>query len=164
MKRLLVLISLVVLMPALSMAGGGDGMITKKSKHSVKETIDRLEQALRKKGITIVTRWDHAHGAEKAGIPLRPTELLIFGNPKLGSHFFTSNQTAGLDLPMKALAWKDDHGQVWLTYNDPAYIANRHGIKNRPHIVKKMTGALNKLSDIATGNAQEKHHGKDHHH
>lgn len=110
-----------------------------------------MENVLRKKGIKIATRWSHDKGAKGAGIALRPTELLIFGNPKIGSHFFTSNQTAGIDLPMKALAWKDKNGQVWLTYNDPAYIANRHGINDRAEIKKKMTGALNKLTNVATG-------------
>ena len=151
MKRLLVLLSLVAFIPAMSMAGD-KGLVNKKSSFSVKVTLDRLENVLRKKGITIVTRWNHQAGAKKAAIPLRATELLIFGNPKLGSHFFTSNQSAGIDLPMKALAWKDKKGQVWLTYNDPTYIANRHGIDNRPAIVKKMTGALNKLTNVATGN------------
>lgn len=151
MKRLLVLMSLIAFVPTVSMAGD-QGMINKKSQFSVKVTLDRLENVLRKKGITIVTRWSHHAGAKKAGIVLRPTELLIFGNPKMGSHFFTSNQTAGIDLPMKALAWKDEKGQVWLTYNDPVYIANRHGINDRPAIVKKMTGALNNLTNAATGN------------
>ena len=151
MKRLFVLISLVVLVPIMSIAGD-NGKINKKSHFSVKVTLDRLENVLRKKGITIVTRWSHHAGAKKVGIALRPTELLIFGNPKMGSHFFTSNQTAGIDLPMKALAWKDEKGQVWLTYNDPVYIANRHGINDRPAIVKKMTGALNNLTNAATGN------------
>jgi uncharacterized protein (DUF302 family) len=151
MKRLFILISLVVLVPIMSVAGD-NGMISKKSNFSVKVTLDRLENVLRKKGITIVTRWSHDAGAKKAGIDLRPTELLIFGNPKMGSHFFTSNQTAGIDLPMKALAWKDEKGQVWLTYNDPVYIANRHSINDRPAIVKKMTGALNNLTNAATGN------------
>lgn len=150
MKRLLLVLSIITLVPAMSFAGD-NGMISKKSHHSVKVTLDRLENVLRKKGITIVTRWSHDAGAKKVGIPLRPTELLIFGNPKLGSHFFTSNQTAGLDLPMKALAWKDENGQVWLSYNDPAYIASRHGINDRPEIVKKMTGALNNLTNAATG-------------
>ena len=150
MKRLLVLLSLVAFIPAMSMASD-EGLVNKKSPFSVKVTLDRLENVLRKKGITIVTRWSHHAGAKKAGIPLRPTELLIFGNPKMGSHFFTSNQSAGIDLPMKALAWKDKKGQVWLTYNDPTYIANRHGIDNRPAIVKKMTGALNKLTNVAIG-------------
>lgn len=155
MKRLLVLISLVTLIPAMSMAGE-TGMINKKSQFSVKVTLDRLENVLRKKGITIVTRWSHDEGAKKADIALRPTELLIFGNPKMGSHFFTSQQTAGIDLPMKALAWKDKKGQVWLTYNDPMYIAKRHSINNRPAIVKKMTGALNKFTNVATGNMANK--------
>lgn len=152
MKHLLVIISLFALAPAMSFADPDNGMISKKSAHSVKMTLDRLENVLRKKGITIVTRWSHNAGAKKAGIDLRPTELLIFGNPKMGSHFFTSNQTAGIDLPMKALAWKDEKGQVWLTYNDPTYIANRHGINDRPEIVKKMTGALNNLTNAAIGN------------
>ena len=151
MKRLILLFSLIALVPVMTQAAD-DGMISKKSKFSVKATLDRLENVLRKKGITIVTRWSHDAGAKKAGIDLRPTELLIFGNPKMGSHFFTSNQTAGIDLPMKALAWKDEKGQVWLTYNDPTYIANRHGINDRPAIVKKMTGALNNLTNAATGN------------
>jgi len=154
MKRLLI-ISLIAIIPALASTvsvADEKGMISKKSQHSVKVTLDRLENVLRKKGITIVTRWSHDAGAKKSDIALRPTELLIFGNPKLGSHFFTSSQTAGIDLPMKALAWKDKNGQVWLTYNDPTYIANRHGISDRPAIVKKMTGALNKLTNVATGN------------
>ena len=136
MKHLLVIMSLIALFPVTSMASE-NGMINKKSQFSVKVTLDRLENVLRKKGITIVTRWSHHAGAKKVGIPLRPTELLIFGNPKMGSHFFTSQQTAGIDLPMKALAWKDKKGQVWLTYNDPAYIANRHTITDRPAIEKK---------------------------
>ncbi|VAW94237.1 hypothetical protein MNBD_GAMMA23-2213 [hydrothermal vent metagenome] len=132
--------------------GHEDGLISKKSNYSVKETLDKLEAVLKKKGISIVLRWNHAEKAKGVGIPLRPTELLMFGNPKLGSHMFTANQTAGIDLPLKALAWKDEKGQVWLTYNDPAYIVKRHHIKNRSKIQVKMTGALNKLTNIATGN------------
>ena len=151
MKKLGFVLAIMLGLAGVAMADN-NGMISKKSHYSVKTTLDRLENALRKKGITIVTRWSHDAGAKRVGIKLRPTELLIFGNPKLGSHFFTSQQTAGIDLPMKALAWKDANGQVWLTYNDPAYIAKRHGIRDRPEIVAKMTGALNKLSNIATGN------------
>lgn len=128
----------------------GNGLISIKSVHSVGVTLDRLEALLTKKGITIVARWSHDAGAKKVGIPLRPTELIIFGNPKLGSHFFSSQQTAGIDLPMKALAWEDEQGQVWLSYNDPQYIADRHGIKNRSLIVVKMTAALEALTHAAT--------------
>ena len=133
-------------------AADDNGMITKKSNYSVKETIDRLEGVLKEKGITIALRWSHSDNGNKVGIPLRPTELLIFGNPKLGTNMFTSKQTAGIDFPMKALAWEDEKGQVWLTYNDPSYLAKRHGITDRAEVVKKMTGALNKFSSAATGN------------
>jgi len=143
-------VALLVTLFFMTAANAGDGLVTKKSQFGAKETLDRLEKVLKKKGITIFARVSHTKGAKGVGIELRPTELLIFGNPKLGSHFFTSNQTAGIDLPMKALAWKDAKGQVWLTYNDPQYIANRHGIKDRAEIVKKMTGALNKLTNVAT--------------
>lgn len=129
-----------------------DGLITIKSANSVKQTIDKLENVLRSKGITIVTRWSHDERAKSVGIDLRPTELLIFGNPALGSHFFTSEQTSGIDLPLKALAWEDAEGDVWLSYNDPAYITNRHDIDNRAQIVQKMTGALQKFSAIAVSN------------
>ncbi len=131
-----------------------DGLITKKSQFGPGETLDRLEVLLEGKGITVFARINHTQGAEGVGIDLRPTELLIFGNPKLGSHFFTSRQTAGIDLPMKVLVWEDVDGQVWLTYNDPQYIAGRHGIKDRDAIVKKMTGALDSLTNAAT-RAQE---------
>ncbi len=150
MKRYLLIGLMLLLVAPLSMASGNNGLISIKSTHSVSATLDRLESLLRKKGITIVTRWRHDAAAKKVGIPLRPTELLIFGNPKLGSHFFTSEQTAGIDLPMKALAWQDKNGQVWLTYNDPQYIADRHGIKNRTGIVRKMTAALKKLMHAAS--------------
>ena len=154
MKKIL-LLAIMMMMGSMAVADSmavddNNGLISKKSHHSVKVTLDRLENILKKKGITIVTRWSHDAGAKKAGIPLRPTELLLFGNPKLGSHMFTSNQTAGIDLPMKALAWEDEKGQVWLSYNDPQYIAGRHGISNRAEVVKKMTGALNKLTNVAT--------------
>jgi len=152
-KILTVAVALFALLAVQAPAHAGpDGLITKQSKYSVKVTLDKLEAVLKKKGITIVTRWSHDAGAKKAGIDLRPTELLIFGNPKLGSHMFTSKQTSGIDLPMKALAWQDADGKVWLSYNDPAYITKRHGINDRDKVKAKMTGALNKLTNVATGN------------
>jgi uncharacterized protein (DUF302 family) len=148
MKRLSLIILSFCLLP-IAWADNVPGLIVKPSPYSVASTIDRLEDALKKKGITIVTRWNHAAKAKDVGIPLRDTELLLFGNPKLGSHMFTSKQTAGIDLPMKALAWKDEKGQVWLGYNDPQYIADRHGIDNRAEVIAKMQGALDKMSDAA---------------
>ncbi|HDP89818.1 MAG TPA: DUF302 domain-containing protein [Thioalkalivibrio sp.] len=143
-----ILIALLLLVPIASLAAD-NGLVTKPSPHSVSQTLNRLEAALEARGITIVTRWSHDAGARRAGMALRPTELLLFGNPALGTHFFTSAQTAGIDLPMKALAWEDADGQVWLAYNDPGYIAARHGITDREEIVAKMRGALDGLSDQA---------------
>ena len=126
-------------------------LITKPSKHSVAETLDRLDAVLRKKGITIFARVDHAAGAEKAGLTLPPTELLIFGNPKLGTPLMTSNRGIAIDLPMKALAWQDAEGRVWLSYTDPARLKARWGIEGRDAVFDKMTGALDKLTGVATG-------------
>jgi uncharacterized protein (DUF302 family) len=149
MNRLLVAVFSIVMFSTA-------GLVSKKSGFGASETLDRLETVLKKKGITIFARVSHTGGAEGVGIELRPTELLIFGNPKLGSHFFTSRQTAGIDLPMKALAWQDADGQVWLTYNDPQYIADRHGITDREEIVQKMTGALDKMTNAAIGEVANK--------
>jgi len=142
-----------LMLSGLAFAASADdnGLVTKQSKFSAAETLDRLEQVLKKKGIRVFDRISHKKNAEGVKLSLRPTELLIFGNPKLGTHFFTSNQTAGIDFPMKMLAWEDEKGQVWLTYNDPAYLAARHGIKDRDDIAKKMAGALAAFSDFATG-------------
>jgi uncharacterized protein (DUF302 family) len=150
MKKIAVAVLLLV--ASVSAYAGDNGLINKKSKYSVTETIDRMEKALKEKGIGVALRWNHAERAEQVGIPLRPTELLVFGNPKLGSNFFTSQQSSGIDLPLKVLAYEDEKGQVWLTYNDPQYIANRHGIKDRDEVVAKMSKALDNFSSVATGN------------
>mgnify|MGYP006304268781 FL=1 len=150
MHRLLPLLLVLLLnAPGLVAAAEPEGLVTKRSPYSVDRTLDRLASVVKEKGITVFARVSHSEGAADVGMELRPTELLIFGNPKVGTHFFTSRQTAGIDLPMKALAWKDAKGQVWLGYNDPAYIAERHGITDRPAIIKKMTRALEAVTDAA---------------
>ncbi|MFQ5761062.1 MAG: DUF302 domain-containing protein [Acidiferrobacterales bacterium] len=144
---LAVLIAGLVLMSPASYAGG---LVLTRSSHSVGETLDRLETVLRNKGLRIFARIDHGAGAKGVGVDLRPTQLLLFGNPKLGSQLLTSSQLVGIDLPMKALVWEDAQGQVWLAYNDPGYVAARHGIEDRPGVISKMSGALNKLTGKAT--------------
>ncbi len=128
----------------------GVGLIKKKSNYSVNETLTRLEEKLMDKDFIVLNRYRHQIGAKKrTNIELRPTELSTFGNPEVGTHLLTSRQTAGIDLPIKVLAWKDAKGDVWIAYNDPQYIADRHGITNRDEIIKKMTEALDKLTDFA---------------
>jgi uncharacterized protein (DUF302 family) len=113
-------------------AFAADGLIALESPHPAKATMDRLESALKEKGLTIFARIDHAAGAARIGKPLRATELLIFGNPQGGTPLIECAQTAGIDLPLKALVWQDPSGQVWLGYNDPAYLAARHGVAQCP--------------------------------
>ncbi len=127
------------------------GRITRQSAFPVGETLDRLQAALEPAGITVVARIDHAAAARRAGLELPPTELLIFGNPALGTPLMQSARTAGLDLPLKVLAWEDAEGTVWVTYADPAALAQRHGITDRAEIIGRMTAALDRFTATATG-------------
>ena len=139
----------VSLLPLVSAAQAGDDLIVKESPHSVPKTLDRLSVILEKKGITVFARIDHAAGAKKVEQSLRPTQVLIFGNPKLGTPLMTANQRIGIDLPLKALAWEDKAGKVWLAYTKPSTLQDRFNIDGRDEVFKKMTGALDKLTSAA---------------
>ncbi|HTV66169.1 MAG TPA: DUF302 domain-containing protein [Bryocella sp.] len=110
------------------MTTANNGLIHLASKHSVDETMQRLEQLLGQKGVMIFARIDHSGEAAKVGLEMRPTKLLIFGSPKAGTPLMQAAPTVAIDLPLKALFWQDAEGNVWLTYNDPAYLQQRHGI------------------------------------
>ena len=127
-----------------------NGIISIKSSHDVKTTVDRLDNILREKGMTVFIRINHAEGAQKVGKKLRPTELVIFGNPKVGTPLMQCGQSVGIDLPQKALIWQDEAGQVWLSYNDPKYLANRHSIKECSEVIKKIEKALGNFARMAT--------------
>lgn len=127
-----------------------NGIISIKSSHDVKTTVDRLDNILREKGMTVFIRINHAEGAQKVGKKLRPTELIIFGNPKVGTPLMQCGQSVGIDLPQKALIWQDESGQVWLSYNDPKYLASRHSIKECTEIIKKIEKALGNFARMAT--------------
>lgn len=129
----------------------GQDFQTLKSKYSVKETLDRLSATLTEKGIKVMARVDHAAGAKAAGLKLKPTQLLIFGNPKLGTPLMQSKRMIALDLPMKVLAWEDDKGEVHVAYTLPATLASRHGVTDKNEIVGKMTRALAGLTAAAAG-------------
>ena len=104
------------------------GLINLPSKHSVEETLRKLESLLQEKNIMVFARVDHSGEAAKLGMEMRPTKLLIFGNPKGGTPLMQATPTIGIDLPLKALVWQDAYGKVWLTYNDPAYLQKRHNL------------------------------------
>lgn len=142
--------AMFIIILAFSPALAADGMVTKPSAFSVAETIDRLEKAARELDLVIVARVDHAAAAAKVGLELRPTVLLIFGNPKGGTPLMQSAPSIGLDLPLKALAWQDAAGRTWLAYNNPEWLAQRHGVAGRAELVKGMSNALDQLTEAAT--------------
>lgn len=154
MTRLSFLAPLLFIVPALAVvpaasAAVTDGLIKVKSVHDARQTMDRLERIVTEKGMKVFARIDHAAGAASVGAELRPTELLIFGNPKGGTPLMQCAQTAGIDLPLKALVWRDAAGQVWLGYNDPVQIATRHGAEDCA-VVPNMAKALSGFAAAAT--------------
>ena len=130
-------------------AQAADGLIAVKSPHSVADTPTKLAAALQERGLKLFARVDHAGGAASINQKLRPTEVLIFGNPQGGTPFMTCQQSVGIDLPLKALVWQDEAGQVWVGYNDPTWIAVRHGASACP-VVPNLTKALAGLATAAT--------------
>ncbi len=137
---------LVSLLTFSSAAFAADGLVELKSPYPAKETMDRFESIAKGKGLNVFARVDHAAGAATVGMTLRPTEVLIFGHPKGGTPFMECAQTVGIDMPLKALVWQDVKGQVWLGYNDPAYLAKRHHVKDCP-AVGKLSQALSGLAE-----------------
>lgn len=131
-----------------SAAQAGEGLVVKTSPHSVGKTLDRLEAIFAKKGITVFARVDHAAGAAKVGQKMEPTQLLIFGNPKLGTPLMQSQRKIGIALPLKVLAWKAD-GKVQIAYTKPSQLARRYGVVDQDAILAKMAGALNNLTNAA---------------
>jgi len=126
-----------------------DGLVSIESKFSARETAARLLAALPARNMAVFGRVDHAANAAAAGMTLRPTDLIIFGNPKGGTVLMQARQRAGIDLPLKALIWEDADGKVFVTYNDPAWIARRHGLDNDA-AVQAMTAAMNAIVQEAT--------------
>lgn len=151
MKRL-IFIALFALALPLS-AQGAEGLITKESAHDVSETLDRLEALAEERDLQVIERLDHAGAAEQAGESLAPTELLLFGNPAAGTPFMHCARTVAIDLPMKALAWEDEAGTVRLAYNDPGYLAERHGVEDC-EVVEQMGQVLEELTERAVGDKE----------
>jgi len=144
---------LVFLVSSFAMAD--NGLVTVKSGHDVELTANRLEQILLDKGMTIFARVKHAEAAWKLGKKLRPTELIIFGNPKIGTLLMQCQQTAAIDLPQKALVWEDEAGVVWLSYNNPDYIESRHDIQQCGEVTSKIKNALASFASFAVSTSTE---------
>jgi uncharacterized protein (DUF302 family) len=144
-------IALSVQQPA---SGGDSGLITKPSKYSVPDTIERFEVAVKAKGWIVSTELDHAAAAAKVGLQLRPRTVVVFGNPKLGTGPMQTAPTLAIDNPLKALVWQDDQGKVWFTYNSADYqvgcIYPRHGLTGNPEMRKNLEQVLDGVSEEAT--------------
>ena len=149
MRRLVMLSILLLLVTTPLFAE--QGIVSVKSMHNVQETADRLESVLQSKGMNVIARIDHSAAALKAGMALRPTELLIFGNPKVGTPLMQCQQSIALDLPQKALIWEDESGSVWISYNDPEYLVRRHDLKGCTEVIAKVKVALSNFAHVAAG-------------
>ena len=134
---------------ASGVASAADGLVSIKSPYPARETMTRLESLVKERGLTVFARVDHAAGAAKIGMTLRATEVLIFGNPQGGTPFMLCAQTLGIDLPLKALVWEDAAAQVWLSYNDTAFLARRHGAPDCP-AVENLRRALAGITEAVT--------------
>ncbi len=119
-------------------SGKSNGIIDKRSIHSVGETVEKLKGILQAKGVSLFALVDHSGEAEKAGLKMRPTKLLIFGSPKAGTPLMLAAPSVAIDLPLKILIWEDGQGAVWLSYNSPAYLQERHGFP--PDLLPNISG------------------------
>ena len=129
-----------------------DGLTTMRSAYGPEETLKRLEAEIRSRGMTVFAHIDHAAGAAEAGLLLRPTDVLLFGNAKAGTPLMQSIQTIGIDLPLKVLVWQDAAGGTWLSYNNPQWIAKRHGLGQYDEAtVSAMSAGLGALATIVGG-------------
>jgi uncharacterized protein (DUF302 family) len=133
-----------------------DGLVTVRSEHSVPDTIDRLASTVTSRGMAVFARIDHAAGAAQVGLELRPTLLLVFGSPVGGTPLMQDRQTAGIDLPLKVLAWQDAAGAVWVSYSDPRWLAERHGLgPGSARAVAAIEAALGAVVEAAAGGSAE---------
>jgi uncharacterized protein (DUF302 family) len=131
-------------------ANAEEGLISLQSHHSAKETADRFESIIEDKGLTLFARIDHQQNAAKVNLSLRPTEVLIFGNPKIGTLLMQCTQSIAIDLPQKVLVTEDAENRVWLSYNNPKYLKTRHNIQGCDDVTNRIEKILNKLSMAAT--------------
>jgi len=149
MIRIMFLTVLCLALTWLPATAQDNGLIVKDSSFSVDETLDRLEALFEARGIGVAARVDHAAAAERADMKLRPSQVLIFGNPRLGTPLMQSNPTIGIDLPLKVLAWEGADGKVRLAYNDPDFLRDRHAITDRDKGFETMTNVLDSLTTAA---------------
>jgi uncharacterized protein (DUF302 family) len=126
-----------------------EGLTSIQSSFGPKATMDRLDAEIRAKGLNVFARIDHAAGAAEVGLPLPPTDLIIFGNARGGTPLMQSVQTVGIDLPLKILVWRDAANNTWISFNEPSWIAQRHNVTNAQPVVSKLTAVLSAIVEKA---------------
>lgn len=146
MKIITFLTLLVIAMPSFA----HDNLITNESNFSVTETADRFERLIKEKGLTFFARIDHAANAKGVDLELNPTQLILFGNPKVGTLLMQCEATIAIDLPQKALVWQDDAGKVWFAYNNPEHLKELHNVQGCDAVIEKIRGLLSGLAKAAT--------------
>lgn len=149
MKKILVA---TVMLFGLALPASAGEMLKMPSPYDAKTTMDRLEAVMKEKGLTIFARIDHAAGAKSVDLILPPTELMLFGNPKLGTPLMLINREVGFDLPMRALAWEDADGKVWLAVTNPAELNQVYALAGADGVIDKMAAAVKALTSKALGN------------
>jgi uncharacterized protein (DUF302 family) len=147
MKKIVSILLPLVFSSALLAA---ESVISVASNYSLKETAERFEEILENKGFTLFARIDHGENASNVDLDLAPTEVLIFGNPKVGTTLMQCSRTVAIDLPQKVLFWEDAEGRVWLSYNNPEYLKERHDLRGCDQVVTKISKVLGELSAAAT--------------
>jgi uncharacterized protein (DUF302 family) len=141
------LLALAIVVPGAAIAESG--LVTKASKYSTADTVNRLDAILKTSGMTVFARIDHRAEAEKVGLAMPPSQLLIFGNPKGGTPLMVASPTLAIDLPLKALVWEDASGRVWLSYNAASYLKSRHEVSGKDEAFAALDRALDTMTNKA---------------
>lgn len=146
-----IIITLILLSSFTSfvLASSANGLLTVESRFSVKETADKFEAIIQGKGLTLFARINHQKNADGVALVLRPTEVIIFGNPKVGTPLMQCSQTVAIDLPQKVLIWQDESNKVWLSYNNPEYLKARHAVDGCDQVITKISNVLKALTQAA---------------
>ena len=147
MKKVILLVAILFTFSTSAIAE--DGLVRYESHYTVAQTADRFVEIAKSKGLTVFIRIDHQENAAGVNLDLRPTEVIIFGNPRVGTPLMQCDQDVAIDLPQKMMVSEDASGQVWLTYNDPKYLMNRHDIEGCDEVIGKISNVLNTLAETA---------------
>ena len=143
--------ALIVSLLVANSALADDGLATIKSMHNVQKTADRFERMIKNAGLNLYLRVNHSSDAKKVGLSLKPSQVIVFGSPKVGTHLMNCSESVAIDLPLKVLIREDAQGRVWLSYNRPKFLVKRHSIKGCDKVVEKMDGLLAKFAWSSTG-------------